>query len=375
MTGPGRIAVAMSGGVDSSAAAALLLEQGHEIVGFSMRLWNPGRRSGAAVQEPSGRCCSIEDVYDARAVAGRLGFPFYLVDFEEEFDQQVVRVFVDEYLAGRTPSPCVLCNSHMKFEHLLRLAEEVGATRVATGHYARIVRDSATGRYLLYKGHSAEKDQAYFLFGLKQEQLSRAVFPVGGLEKREVRDIARRSGLEIFEKPESQEICFVPDGDYAEFIERYRAENSGEAAPEPLPPGEIVDTRNRVLGAHRGIHHFTIGQRRGLGISGSAPRYVKQLDPATNRVVVAERDDLAVASCRIVRINWIAFEDLARPIRAEVKIRSRHRETPATVTPLEDGSARIDFLTPQFGVSPGQAAVLYEGDLVLGGGWIARSDS
>ncbi len=372
---PGRIAVAMSGGVDSSTAAALLKEQGLDLVGFSMQLWDQKRNGPAGDSSLSGRCCSLEDLYDARSVARRLGFPYYVVNLQEEFERRVVRTFIESYRDGLTPSPCVLCNSCLKFDRLVRMAEEVDATHVATGHYAQVVREAETGRYLLLRGRDRDKDQSYFLFELTQDQLARAMFPLGNLTKSQVRLVAHRYGLPVADKPESQEICFVPDGDYAAFIERHYDSVVGPTGhDDPFPEGEIVDWEGRVLGRHSGVHHFTIGQRRGLGISHSKPLYVIDIRPGENRVVVGERSRVGRLSCRVVRPNWIAVPALERPTRAFARIRSRHREAPASIKPLEDGSLIVEFDTPQLAISPGQACVFYEGEKVLGGGWIAREN-
>ena len=372
---PARIAVAMSGGVDSSAAAALLKEQGCDLVGFSMQLWDQNRAGTQGDAPLSSRCCSLDDIYDARSVASRLKIPYYVVNLEKQFEDLVVRSFIRDYCTGLTPSPCVLCNSHLKFDHLLRMAREVEATHVATGHYARVNRDPGTGRYLLLRGRDAEKDQSYFLFELKQDQLARAMFPLGDLTKGEVRELARRHGLEVADKPESQEICFVPDGDYAAFIERnYRDLVDEQPAVEPFSEGEIVDSDGRVLGMHPGIHHYTIGQRRGLGIAHSKPLYVIDILPDQKRIVVGERSQAGAVSFRVIRPNWISIPAITGPIRAYARIRSRHREAPATITPEDDGSLNVDFETAQVGISPGQACVFYQGDSILGGGWIARSN-
>jgi tRNA-specific 2-thiouridylase len=367
-----KIAVAMSGGVDSSAAASILREQGHELVGFTMQLWN--QRRGLSVDEhgeplPS-RCCSLDDVYDARRVAAELGFPFYVLNLESDFERDVVRPFVEGYLAGETPIPCVACNSRLKFAALDRMARSLGCDKVATGHYARVSFDEARGRHRLLRGLDARKDQTYFLWELTQEQLARAMFPLGELTKQDARQSARDAGLLVAEKAESQEICFVPDGDYAAFIDRY-LEAEGEAGRAPAE-GEIVDTRGAVLGTHGGVHRYTVGQRRGLGVSRQLPLYVVRVEPEENRVVVGHEDELLSGEFTAAGVNWVAFDEPSEAVRADVRLRYRHREAPATITPLGDGRARVRFDEPQRAVTPGQATVFYRGDEVVGGGWIVR---
>jgi tRNA-specific 2-thiouridylase len=367
-----KIAVAMSGGVDSSAAAALLREQGHDLVGFTMQLWN--QRRGLSVDadgEPlPSRCCSLDDVYDARRVAADLGFPFYVLNLEQEFERDVVAPFVDSYLAGETPIPCVACNSRLKFASLDRLAQSLGCEKVATGHYARVRFDEGAGRHRLLRGLDPQKDQSYFLWELTQAQLAHALFPLGEMTKREARDIARGAGLPVAEKAESQEICFVPDGDYAGFIDRYLAAE-GRAAQVPAA-GEIVDAGGETLGEHGGIHRYTVGQRRGLGVAAERPLYVVQIDARRNRVVVGREEELLRAEFEAAGVNWIAFDEPREPVRAEVRVRYRHQPAPARIETVAAGRARVTFDEPQRAVTPGQATVFYRGDEVLGGGWIMR---
>lgn len=368
-----RIAVAMSGGVDSSAAAALLREQGHELVGFTMQLWN--QRRGISVDEngeplPS-RCCSLDDVYDARRVAEELGFPFYVLNLEREFERDVVEPFVASYLKGETPIPCVSCNSRLKFASLDRLASSLGCEKVATGHYARVAYDKIANRYRLFRGRNLQKDQSYFLWELTQEQLSRSLFPLGEMSKPEVRDVARQSNLAIAEKAESQEICFVPDGNYSGFIDRYLA---AAGATEPLPAaGQIVDASGAVVGTHTGIHRYTIGQRRGIGIASERPLYVLDIDAQKNQVTVGEAEELLTSEFTAAGVNWIADENPAYAVQAKVRIRYRHQEASATITPLENKRAKVLFSEPQRAITPGQATVFYDSDEVIGGGWIVKT--
>src|SRR5262245_42404914 len=368
-----KIAVAMSGGVDSSAAAAILKDQGHDLVGFTMQLWD--QRRGINVDEngdplPS-RCCSLDDVYDARRVAEELGFPFYVLNLERDFERDVVQPFVTSYLNGETPIPCVACNSRLKFASLDRLAVSLGCEKVATGHYARVEFDRTTNRYKLLRGRNEQKDQSYFLWELTQEQLSRALFPLGEMSKPEARDAARQHGLAgVAEKKESQEICFVPDGDYAGFIDRYL---DAEAATDRLPgTGEIVDTSGRVLGQHGGIHRYTIGQRRGIGIADERPLYVVSLDADRNRVTVGPQDELLGSTFTAAGVNWVAFPEPEEPVRAEVRVRYRHTAAPATITPRPNNRVQVVFDEPQRAITPGQATVFYRGDEVIGGGWIVK---
>jgi tRNA-specific 2-thiouridylase len=366
----------MSGGVDSSVVAGLLQRDGQRIVGLTMQLWNQRRLPELTPEGgATGRCCSLDDVYDARHVAEHLGIPYYVVNFEAGFEEQVVKPFIDDYLAGRTPIPCTLCNNFIKFDQFLDLAAGVGASRIATGHYARIGFDDASGRHQMSRGADHAKDQTYFLFGLKQEQLARTDFPLGRYTKAQVRELARELGLPVAAKPDSQEICFVPNGDYAAFIDAYFRERG--IAPEKTQ-GEIRDTQGHVLGEHAGVHHFTVGQRRGLRIAAGEPLYVIATEPASQRVIVGRGADLLRANLTAKDMNWVSISPGAvatgAPIRAQVKIRNKHVAADATIWPIGNNNdatrIKISFDEPQRAVTPGQAAVLYDGDLVLGGGWI-----
>jgi len=309
-------------------------------------------------------------VYDARRVAEDLGFPFYVLNLEREFERDVVEPFVQSYLEGETPIPCVACNSRLKFASLDRMALSVGCEKVATGHYARVRFDEAANRHRLLRGLDARKDQSYFLWELTQEQLSRSLFPLGEMTKDEVRDAARCHGLYVAEKRESQEICFVPDGDYASFIERYLKAEGREA--ERPARGEIVDTQGRVLAEHEGVHRYTVGQRRGLGVSRPLPLYVVRVETEENRVVVGHEEELFASEFEVEGVNWVAFDEPTEAVRADVRVRYRHREAPANITPLGTGRARVRFDEPQRAVTPGQAAVFYRGEEVVGGGWIVK---
>ena len=346
----------MSGGVDSSVAAALLAQAGHEVIGLSMQLYD--QQQG---QIRFGTCCTLDDLHDARRVAARIGIPHYIVNFERQFADTVISNFVREYAAGRTPIPCVHCNGDLKFATLAERASSFGAEFVATGHYARVVRDEASGRFLLVRGVDPGKDQSYFLFTLTQAQLAHAMFPVGALEKSAVREHARALGLSVAEKHDSHEICFVPDGDPAGFVARQTV---------PPPPGEIRDVTGRVVGAHDGVHRFTVGQRRGLGLSSPIPLYVVGIDAGSRSVTVGPRRALERTTLTASGVNWIAGQPPAAGARVTAQIRYRHREAPAALEPLPDARVRVTFDSPQSAVAPGQAVVFYDGAVVIGGAWI-----
>jgi tRNA-specific 2-thiouridylase len=364
------IAVAMSGGVDSSTVAAMLRAEGHSVIGLTMQLWNQRRLAGreGMPEAVQGRCCSLDDVYDARGVARAIGIPYYVVNHEERFERDVVRPFVAEYLSGRTPIPCSLCNNHLKFDQLLIVARQIGADQIATGHYALVEFDEVRGRWLLKRPTDRAKDQTYFLFGLTQEQLSRTLFPLGTMTKPEVRELARKLGLALAEKPDSQEICFVPGGDYKRFLDAYLAEQ-GESLPDTS--GELVSASGEVIGEHKGIHNFTVGQRKGLGVATGSPLYVIQINGERGQVVVGSEDALYSKTMQVRRTNLISVEELGEPMRVTVKIRHRHEAAPALIERSSADEIRVTFDEPQRAVTPGQAAVFYDGDLVVGGGWIA----
>ena len=360
------IAVAMSGGVDSSTVAAMLRAEGHNVVGLTMQLWNQRRLAGheGMPEQVQGRCCSIDDVYDARRVAEDLGIPYYVVNHEERFERDVVRPFIDEYLSGRTPIPCSLCNNHLKFDQLLITARQIGADMLATGHYARCEFDAGRNRWLLRRAADPAKDQTYFLFGLTQEQLSRTLFPLGHMNKPQVRELAREHHLALAEKPDSQEICFVPGGDYKRFIDAYLDEQ-GEQLPDTS--GELVTTDGKVLGHHEGIHNFTVGQRKGLGVATGSPLYVININGAEGKVTVGGNDDLLSRTLIAHKLNWIAVDGLHdsgananTPMRVSAKIRHRHEPAPAVLENAPNGEVRVTFDEPQRAITPGQAVVFYE---------------
>ncbi len=373
MSQPETIAVAMSGGVDSSAVAALLRAQGHSLVGLTLQLWNQRRLSGHAgmPEAVQGRCCSIDDVYDARRVAEQLDIPYYVVNQQDRFEDEVVKPFVAEYLAGRTPIPCTLCNNHLKFDSLLTTARQIGAERIATGHYARNHFDPIRKRWILSRPADHSKDQTYFLFGLTQDQLARTLFPLGEMQKPAVRVMASEAGLNVAAKPDSQEICFIPGGDYNTFLKAYLDEQN-----QPLPDssGELVSTSGEVIGHHQGIQSFTVGQRKGLGLTSPEPLYVLNIHPDSHQVTVGADSDLFSRDLYADRLNWISVPDLypGDQLRVTVKIRHRHTPAPATLTAAGPGRIHARFDEPQRAITPGQSAVFYQNDEVVGGGWIVN---
>jgi tRNA-uridine 2-sulfurtransferase len=347
----------MSGGVDSSVAAALLAEQGHDVIGLSMQLYDAGGNNGLSF----GTCCTLDDLNDARRVASVVGFPHYILNFERQFQETVISNFVEEYASGRTPLPCAHCNSELKFSTLLERAHGFGAAVVATGHYAQVVR-GANGRWLLKRSVDRDKDQSYFLFPLMQDQLAAAMFPVGSLTKPQVRREARRLELQVAEKPDSQEICFVPDGDYASFV--------AKKAPRVAQAGAIVAESGERIGTHAGIHRFTIGQRKGLGVSAPAPLYVLKIDADSGDVVVGPRSSLERTTLTASAVNWVSMDPPATWVPVTAQIRYRHAAAPGRVRALDGWRAELEFDSPQAAVTPGQAVVFYQDDVVVGGGWI-----
>lgn len=353
-----RIVVAMSGGVDSTTVAALLKKEGHDVIGITMQLLEYG--------DAEGGCCSLDQVVDARRAAADLGFPHYVVNFTGEFEEYVLADYVEKYASGKTPIPCVLCNKHVKFDLLLRRALELGADYLATGHYARIERDGDSGALTLNRALDEQKDQTYFLYTLTQKELARLMFPLGGMTKDEVRKIAGEFGLRQAEKPDSTGVCFVPEGNYRDYLEARSAFTPGK--------GDIVNTRGEVLGSHRGVFSFTIGQRRGLGIATGKPMYVTRIEPSSNRVYVGEEGELYGTKLIAEDITWVDNSHnnnmLDNTLQVEAKVRYRHKASPAVVSLWSPEEGTVAFRDPQRAITPGQAVVFYSGDRVLGGGWI-----
>lgn len=356
-----KVVVGMSGGVDSSVAAWLLKEQGYDVIGVTMQIWQD---EDTEVQEAEGGCCGLSALDDARRVAMDLGIPYYVMNFKEEFRKNVMDYFVGEYAEGRTPNPCIACNRYVKWESLLRRSMAIGADYIATGHYAQIDRLPG-GRYSLKTSVTASKDQTYALYNLTQDQLSHTLMPVGSYHKEEIRDMAERLGLPVAHKPDSQEICFIPDHDYASFIEEYTGRE--------LPPGNFVDLDGNVLGRHRGITHYTVGQRKGLNLSMGRPVFVVEIRPDTNEVVIGDNNDVFTNVLRCDKLNWMAVDGLhGKSMEVTAKIRYSHKGSPCTIREIGEGMVECRFHEPVRAVTPGQAVVFYDGDYVAGGGTIIR---
>jgi tRNA-specific 2-thiouridylase len=355
-----KVVVAMSGGVDSSVAAALLKEEGYQIIGITMQLW-PADKSG----DRFGGCCGTSAIEDAKKVAYKLGIPHYVMDFRDIFAEKVIADFCREYSSGRTPNPCIRCNQYIKFDALWEKARGLGADFIATGHHARVEKDKTTGRYLLKKGVDRQKDQSYFLYALTQEQIEHILFPIGNYTKGQVRKIARELVLPVADKPGSQEICFIPDDNYAEFLKDY--------IPRAAEPGIILNEQGNIVGHHQGILFYTIGQRKGLGIAAKGPLYVIDIKPERNTIVVGEREEAFGDELIADSLNWITFDRLTQPVRARAKIRYRHPEAEAIAVPIDKDKIYVKFTEPQLAITPGQAIVFYDGDTVIGGGTIASA--
>lgn len=353
------IAIAMSGGVDSSVSAALLKERGYEVIGLTMHLWDNTKIGGNKIK---GRCCSIEDIYDARRVAAVIDIPHYVINLEENFKQIIVDPFIDNYLTGKTPSPCILCNSHLKFAFLLEKAISLGATKLATGHYARVEYDEQRQRWLLKKGIDKQKDQSYFLFNLNQYQLSKSLFPLGNLTKKEVRILAEKYKLPVAKKAESQQLCFISNDNYRNFIINHYKEKIEE--------GNFISTDGKIIGKHKGLFNYTIGQRRKLGIAFGKPMFVVKINPLTNEIILGEEKELYNSIAIAEKVNWVSITNPSNDFKGKVRVRYKHEEASATIVPLDNNKIKVIFDEPQRAITPGQALVIYQEDILIGGGWI-----
>lgn len=361
---PEKVVIAMSGGVDSSAAAYLLKQEGYDVIGISLQLYDQSCRNG----KNFGTCCSISDIKDARRIAAKLDIPFYVANLEKEFRKEVIEIFLKEYFLGRTPNPCILCNRKIKFKYLLHRAMEIGASYLATGHYAQIADDAESGEYILKKGTDSGKDQSYFLAGISQEILGKLLFPVGNLKKDEVREIARYAELPVWEKSESQEICFVPSNNYREFLQKEKPESTGIN-------GSILNTEGRIIGAHKGIENFTIGQRKGLGIAAGKPLYVTAINPEKIEVTVGNAEDLMKKNLTVANLIWHSQKNIPeKNCETEIKFRYRSRISPARIISVSKTKLCAEFHKPQKALTPGQEAVFYKGDIALGAGTIEEAE-
>lgn len=358
-----KVVVAMSGGVDSSVAAAVLKEQGYEVIGITMNLYSLPRKYCKSENVKS--CCGWGAAEDAHHVALSIGIPHYVMDLKEIFEDKVIADFCEEYAKGQTPNPCIRCNEQIKWDVLLKRAEKLEADYLATGHHARVMFDSRKDRYLLKKGQDSKKDQSYFLYTLTQEQLSRTLMPIGDFTKQEVREKAQEFGLSVAQRPESQEICFIPDNDYGRFLR--------EKIPDAFHEGPILDTKNQILAQHKGILHFTIGQRRGMGISARHPLYVIDIKRSENAVIVGTHEELYKRKLQASQMNWISTEKIIEPLHVKAKIRYKHKEAEASLIPLDSNRVSLEFEKSQRAITPGQAVVFYEGEVVIGGGTIEKS--